>query len=78
MERNLPDHACDAPVDIRRSLYVEKFMKTLPLRLLLEASQGEVEYAIEEDYDQDEDVAVVARLVHRDNEAEALHDQGQD
>ena len=48
-------------------------MKTLLLGLLLQAGENEVEDTVEKDNDQDEDIAIVARLVHCHNEAEALH-----
>ena len=53
-------------------------MEALLLGLLPQTGQREVEYAVEEDHDQDQHVAVVSRLVHCHNEAEPLHKQSQD
>ena len=75
---NLPNNANDAPADVGGALYVEELVEALLLGLLPQTGQREVEYAVEEDHDQNQHVAVVSCLVHSHNEAEPLHKQGQD
>ena len=73
--RNLPDDSDRAPANRWSSFNVEKFMQAPPMLVLSDFSQWEVKDAVEEDDDQDEDVAVVARLVDGHNETESFHDK---
>jgi len=48
-------------------------MQSLFLLFDAEACQCEVENTVKENYNQNENIAVIFRLVYRDDEAEALH-----
>lgn len=75
INRYLPDDSDRAPANRWSSFNVEKLMQAPPMFLLSDLGQWEVKDAVEENDNQDEDVAVVARLVDGHNETESLHDK---